>query len=260
MTLTQPAGGPPDARDEETVAATLARLAEQMSATQAMLHRVSSRPGERLHQVAAAPDAPAGPLGATERVVGADAVSARLGEALHAQHHDAVWLAAAGPALPLSAIGRGQLPVRVLVRTLSGLDAGELPVRVSAATPEREVLVVDRALLLIPYRTREAEPALAVGWQPRTGAVLQAVFEALWASAVPIQRACAVHRALHGGVRRDILGLLAGGATDDTIARQLGISKRTCARHVAQILACTGASSRFQAGMLLARFGDAVLG
>jgi hypothetical protein len=253
-TLMEPAAG---LADEGTVVATLARLTEQMNATQAMLSRVSA---DRLHEAAAPPEPPTGSLSSAERIVGAAAVIARLGEALRTPHRDAVWLAAAGPALPLTAIGRGQLPVRILVRSPSGLDADELPVRVAAATPEREVLVVDRSLLLIPYRTRDAEPALAVGRQPRTGAVLQAVFEALWSTAVPIQRACAMHRALHGAVRRDILGLLAAGATDDTIARQLGISKRTCARHVAQILACTGASSRFQAGMLLARFGDAVLG
>jgi len=60
-----------------------------------------------------------------------------------------------------------------------------------------------------------------------------------------------VNRQLH----RRILQLLAGGAKDETIARMLGMSVRTCRRHIAEIMAKLDAVSRFQAGANAVRFG-----
>ena len=47
--------------------------------------------------------------------------------------------------------------------------------------------------------------------------------------------------------------LLAGGATDETIARQLGLSTRTVERRVRAMLDQLGAETRFQAGVQAAR-------
>lgn len=52
-----------------------------------------------------------------------------------------------------------------------------------------------------------------------------------------------------------ILGLLAAGATDSTIAAHTGMSKRTVERKLRVILATLGASTRFQAGVQAARRG-----
>jgi DNA-binding NarL/FixJ family response regulator len=49
-----------------------------------------------------------------------------------------------------------------------------------------------------------------------------------------------------------LITLLAGGLTDAKIAKQLGWSQRTVQRRIAQIHEAIGASSRFQAGFLLA--------
>jgi len=43
-----------------------------------------------------------------------------------------------------------------------------------------------------------------------------------------------------------ILTMLAGGAKDETVARSLGLSVRTCRRHIAEILTRLNATSRFQ--------------
>lgn len=52
--------------------------------------------------------------------------------------------------------------------------------------------------------------------------------------------------------KRSIVRLLVQGHRDDTIARRLSISVRTCRRHIAEIMESTGANSRFQAGYLIA--------
>ncbi len=52
-----------------------------------------------------------------------------------------------------------------------------------------------------------------------------------------------------------LLRLLATGLTDETAARQLGISVRTARRQVAALMDRLGASSRFQAGHMAAQRG-----
>jgi DNA-binding NarL/FixJ family response regulator len=51
------------------------------------------------------------------------------------------------------------------------------------------------------------------------------------------------------------LALLAAGASDSTIARQMGVSQRTVERHVRQIMDTLGVTTRFQAGVHAARRG-----
>lgn len=52
-----------------------------------------------------------------------------------------------------------------------------------------------------------------------------------------------------------VLRLLASGAKDEAIARNLGVSVRTVTRIVAELTSELGATSRFQAGVLAARLG-----
>ncbi|MEK8226814.1 helix-turn-helix transcriptional regulator [Oerskovia sp. M15] len=49
-------------------------------------------------------------------------------------------------------------------------------------------------------------------------------------------------------VQASILSGLSAGLTDEAIAGRLGISVRTCRRHVATLFQVLGATSRFQAG------------
>ncbi|WP_244925358.1 LuxR C-terminal-related transcriptional regulator [Georgenia faecalis] len=49
--------------------------------------------------------------------------------------------------------------------------------------------------------------------------------------------------------------MLASGAKDETIARELGLSERTLRRRSSALLARLGAANRFQAGVQAARRG-----
>lgn len=82
---------------------------------------------------------------------------------------------------------------------------------------------------------------------------LSNIFESLWKLAVPIN----LTRGNQELSEREqaILTLMASGATDETIARRLGLSRRTVIRDVAKLLEQLGATTRFQAGAQAARRG-----
>ncbi|WP_053707188.1 LuxR C-terminal-related transcriptional regulator [Streptomyces sp. NRRL B-3648] len=90
----------------------------------------------------------------------------------------------------------------------------------------------------------------------RPSSLLQAlsnVFESLWRLAVPVS---ATGTGTQIDARdRQILSLMASGATDDAIARHLGVGRRTVVRRVSALLAGLGATTRFQAGVQAARRG-----
>lgn len=82
---------------------------------------------------------------------------------------------------------------------------------------------------------------------------LSGVFETLWKLSVPVS---AAH--LEGFVDdrdRQIISLMASGATDDAIARRLNLSRRTVVRRTAALFDRLGATTRFQAGVQASRRG-----
>nr|WP_269781601.1 LuxR C-terminal-related transcriptional regulator [Nocardia bovistercoris] len=83
--------------------------------------------------------------------------------------------------------------------------------------------------------------------------LLVKTFDVLWALAAPIS----VNPSAEELDERDkaILTLMGLGATDDTIARRLGMSRRTVVRRTARLLERLGASTRFQAGVQATRRG-----
>jgi DNA-binding CsgD family transcriptional regulator len=83
---------------------------------------------------------------------------------------------------------------------------------------------------------------------------LIATFEMLWALSIPMP--ALPFSGDFTSLRpadRDILLLLAGGATDDKISRHLRISPRTTQRRVRALMESLGAQTRFQAGVQAAR-------
>ncbi|MCF3106135.1 helix-turn-helix transcriptional regulator [Streptomyces roseoverticillatus] len=82
---------------------------------------------------------------------------------------------------------------------------------------------------------------------------LSNVFESLWRLAVPVS-AAGIGTQIDARDRQ-ILTLMASGATDDAIARRLGLGRRTVVRRVSALLAGLGATTRFQAGVQAARRG-----
>jgi len=83
-----------------------------------------------------------------------------------------------------------------------------------------------------------------------------ALFEAVWARAVPLNRSGSTGTQASMSPRdRQLLGLLASGATDAVIARTFGWSIRTVQRHIHELMQQVGARTRFQIGMEAARRG-----
>jgi DNA-binding CsgD family transcriptional regulator len=80
-----------------------------------------------------------------------------------------------------------------------------------------------------------------------------AMYDALWRIAIPIPSLSAANGSSPGRLDRDVLFLLAAGATDQAIARHLGVSDRTAHRRVRALMDSLGARTRFQAGIQAAR-------
>jgi DNA-binding CsgD family transcriptional regulator/DNA-binding MarR family transcriptional regulator len=81
------------------------------------------------------------------------------------------------------------------------------------------------------------------------------LFEATWDRALPLNRTEPANDATIDETDRQLLGLLATGATDEVIARTFGWSIRTVQRHLHEIMRRVGAQTRFQAGMEAVRRG-----
>jgi DNA-binding CsgD family transcriptional regulator len=76
------------------------------------------------------------------------------------------------------------------------------------------------------------------------------LFEAVWDRAVPLNRSESKgSRTTLSPRDRQLVGLLASGATDAAIGRTFGWSIRTVQRHVHELMQLVGARTRFQVGM-----------
>jgi DNA-binding Lrp family transcriptional regulator len=118
-----------------------------------------------------------------------------------------------------------------------------------------KMIIVDRREVLLPLADsgdRAPENAVVVHKSGICQA-LTALFESVWAHAVPLFTTGLDDHADLPGEDLGILQLLNAGMKDDVIGRQLGISERTVRRRVAQLAARLGASSRFQIGAQAAR-------
>ncbi len=94
--------------------------------------------------------------------------------------------------------------------------------------------------------------------QPAVAAAAAALFEQAWSHGKPFDGeplSRSEGRELQADVRRAIIYFLIEGMRDEAIARRVGVSVRTCRRHIAELLEQMGAESRFQAGYLTAKLG-----
>ncbi len=89
--------------------------------------------------------------------------------------------------------------------------------------------------------------------EPSVVHFMTSAFERSWPGAEPFPTSVSpdAARSLSDELRRTIVRLLSEGLEDKVIARRLGMSERTCQRHIAEIMRAVGAKSRFQAGCLL---------
>jgi sugar-specific transcriptional regulator TrmB len=123
--------------------------------------------------------------------------------------------------------------------------------RIAASLPFK-LIVADRRIAIIPLNlARPDGPVLLV----RSSSLLEAlceVFEMLWRSATPFPSNDAVHVA---GRRpsASLLSLLTTGLNDKAIELELGMSHRTLARRIRELMKELGASTRCQLGWLAAQ-------
>ncbi|MEV7510388.1 LuxR C-terminal-related transcriptional regulator [Streptomyces sp. NPDC091201] len=115
--------------------------------------------------------------------------------------------------------------------------------------------VFDRSLLVLPLRDAPGGALLVRG--PDLVAFAAESFAVLWATgeALGKPREKAFIQDVADQARRSILQHLVQGDDDRVTARALGISVRTCQRHVSAIMRQLGATSRFQLGYLAHRHG-----
>lgn len=193
------------------------------------------------------------------RAVRGEAAVRRQVEQVHAGAREELLFLSRGPGLlaadhALSGAGVGR---RVLVER-GALDVGPgdvgpgaegVRVRMVERVPVR-MCVADRSVALLPLAddARQPDPALLVVRPSGVLDGLVALFESLWAAAVPLGPP-------DSGVRLRILGMLAGGSTDAAMARALGIAVRTVQRHIAALQRAAGADNRVQLVWHAARHG-----
>ncbi|MFD7553271.1 MULTISPECIES: LuxR C-terminal-related transcriptional regulator [unclassified Streptomyces] len=114
-------------------------------------------------------------------------------------------------------------------------------------------LVFDRTLLVLPLD--DAEGGALLVRSPELVEFVAEMIELLWVTGghITTPREKAFVQDVADQVKRSILRHLAQGEDDRATARALGISVRTCQRHVSAIMRQLGATSRFQLGYLAQR-------
>ncbi|MEU1287618.1 LuxR C-terminal-related transcriptional regulator [Kitasatospora sp. NPDC005856] len=192
----------------------------------------------------------------------ADVIDSCRSEVLVSKHGGSFPPAALREALPrdLALLDRG-VRMRSLYQHATRFDQ---PTRVHAeqlieagaeirTLPEvlPQLIIVDGSLALLPARSGGA----LIIREPDLLSYLLTVFERDWENATPFASGPQAAHDVTKTMKQSILVLLAKGLKDESIARRLGISLRTCRRHVSDLLDSLGAHSRFQAGVVAERLG-----
>ncbi|MFF3323016.1 hypothetical protein [Streptomyces sp. NPDC002889] len=120
-------------------------------------------------------------------------------------------------------------------------------IRTVAALPMR-MHIVDGAVALVPLDPEDSSRGAVVIRERGAVAAFMALYEAVWATALPLGEAPRRSLADPGSIHRELLRLLARGCTDQAAARRLGVSLRTERRLISELMTQLGARSRFQLG------------
>ncbi|WP_392670666.1 helix-turn-helix domain-containing protein [Streptomyces sp. LN785] len=238
---------------------------------QEQLRRARLRAGEfteQFRRLAATRD----PAALVEVVTGADAVRRRCSQAIRGARHEVCafdkppyhsggeldpnepeleFLARGGTVRALYDADGISKPGRLNVLRMWAA-AGE-QARVLHDVPTKMALVDDRLAILplLPGSGPDPSPSFVVLHRSAVLDALSALFEALWAAALPLQLG-SVHGTDRNGLSSDdqlLVNLLAAGLTDEAIARQVNISYRTLQRRLRALMDRAHAHTRFQLGI-----------
>ncbi|MEV6843673.1 LuxR C-terminal-related transcriptional regulator [Actinoplanes sp. NPDC051411] len=130
-------------------------------------------------------------------------------------------------------------------RRLADLSTGGVDVRSLPVIPF-PLMVVDAELAVVIDAEPDGEPSALVIHCPAVAGVLRQVFEHYWQSATAPEAPAGLSPV--SAHRRAVLGMMAAGLKDESIARELGVSVRTLRRQVAELMDELGLRTRFQLG------------
>jgi DNA-binding CsgD family transcriptional regulator len=188
---------------------------------------------------------------------GADAVVARFAEVVSDRSERLVMVPASSQR-PL--LGTLPMPPDVRTRWLGSAPSSHDARMIAAGTEHRilptlpaKMVIIDRAIVMTPI---DPEDPLKGVWQITAKPLVRALvemYQRLWGQAAEPARWPGL-----SARERAVVTLLAEGRTDQTVAEQLGLSRRTITYTVADLMERYGARSRFQLALLLtgARAGE----
>jgi DNA-binding CsgD family transcriptional regulator len=120
-----------------------------------------------------------------------------------------------------------------------------------------DLLIFDRTFASLPAdpADRDGGAILMIRGSALAASYL-AFYEDFWLRAVPYEKAAGNGPPSGAELtpqERTVIRLMAGGLTDDQIARKMGVHRRTVQRAVSKLMERLHASSRFEAGLKLAQ-------
>jgi DNA-binding CsgD family transcriptional regulator len=139
---------------------------------------------------------------------------------------------------------RADFSTRTKIKNL--VDAGAKVCTISHVP--RAAVVFDRSLAVL-LSSADGNPAAS---GVRSGHVVQFfadMFGYLWDEATPVESFESGYSEVADDLQLAIVNLMAKGFTDEVLARKLGMSVRTCRRHIGAVMRDLNAASRFQAGV-----------
>jgi hypothetical protein len=139
---------------------------------------------------------------------------------------------------------RADLTTRQKIKNIT--DAGAM-VRTVSHVP-RAAVVFDRSLAVL-LGSEDGETTASRVRNDDVVKFLLDMFNHLWDAATPVGCFESGYAEVADDLRQTIAGLMAKGFTDEVLARKLGMSVRTCRRHIAAMMRDLESVSRFQAGV-----------
>jgi sugar-specific transcriptional regulator TrmB/DNA-binding CsgD family transcriptional regulator len=146
-----------------------------------------------------------------------------------------------------------EVPGYLTENILPCVEAGE-QARVLPDVPAK-LTIIDGSIGYVSMSVRDTDVnrSLLIIRPSSLLSALIGMFELCWRNALPLHASVGTEDDRLEPIERRLLALLATGAADDTIARTLGISRRTFFRYLERLMNRTGASTRFQLALHAAR-------
>ncbi|MEU7000146.1 hypothetical protein [Nonomuraea sp. NPDC046570] len=118
------------------------------------------------------------------------------------------------------------------------------------------LIIIDRKTAFVPKESEQGRPSgAAVVTDPTVVGFMYRLFDSLWTSAQPFDMERTNYEDVLEDFQTTTLWLMSLGIKDEAVARRLGMSTRTCRRHISAIMDILGATSRFQAGVRASQYG-----